>query len=134
MTSTPAVSTSCPTVSMTLFVDTACSSLPGCAHSPPPRHCPFRCRLSRRPVPPRAARAAPRRCSQAMLRAGVDTRGFGGRRRDDTDLPHCQYRTDDFSLVLLERRHRLSPSLSALWCHHLKPTWENPKRTLASSS
>ena len=29
----------------------------------------------------------------------VITRGFGGRRRDDTDLPPGQYRTDDFSLV-----------------------------------
>jgi len=28
----------------------------------------------------------------------VITRGFGGRRRDDTDLPPGQYRTDDFSL------------------------------------
>jgi hypothetical protein len=27
----------------------------------------------------------------------VITRGFGGRRRDDTDLPPGQYRTDDFS-------------------------------------
>jgi len=44
----------------------------------------------------------------------VITRGFGGRRRDDTDLPPGQYRTDDFSLVLLGRRHRLAPSLSAL--------------------
>ena len=35
----------------------------------------------------------------------VITRGFGGRRRDDTDLPPGQYRTDDFSLVLLGRRH-----------------------------
>jgi hypothetical protein len=43
----------------------------------------------------------------------VITRGFGGRRRDDTDLPPGQYRTDDFSLVLLGRRHRLAPSLSA---------------------
>ncbi len=44
----------------------------------------------------------------------VITRGFGGRRRDDTDLPPGQYRTDDFSLVLLGRRHRLAPLLSAL--------------------
>jgi hypothetical protein len=28
----------------------------------------------------------------------VITRGFGGRRHDDTDLPPGQYRTDDFSL------------------------------------
>jgi hypothetical protein len=35
----------------------------------------------------------------------VDTRGFGGRRRD-TDLPPGQYRTDDFSLDLLGRRNR----------------------------
>jgi hypothetical protein len=38
----------------------------------------------------------------------VITRGFGGRRRDDTDLSPGQYRTDDFSLVLLGRRHRLA--------------------------
>lgn len=29
-------------------------------------------------------------------RMAVTTRGFGGRRRDDTDLPPGQYRTDDF--------------------------------------
>jgi len=29
----------------------------------------------------------------------VITRGFGGRRRDDTDLPPGQYRTDDFNLA-----------------------------------
>ena len=34
----------------------------------------------------------------------VIMRGFGGRRRDDTDLPPGQYRTDDFSLVLRSRR------------------------------
>ena len=39
----------------------------------------------------------------------VITRGFGGRRRDDTDLPPGQYRTDYFSFVLLGRRHRLAP-------------------------
>ena len=38
----------------------------------------------------------------------VITRGFGGRRHDDTDLPPGQYRTDDFSPVLLGRRHRLA--------------------------
>jgi len=52
----------------------------------------------------------------------VITRGFGGRRRDDTDLPPGQYRTDDFSLVLLGRRHRLAPSLSALRRHPSNPT------------
>jgi hypothetical protein len=38
----------------------------------------------------------------------VITRGFGGRRRDDTDLPPGQYRTDDFSLVLLGSNSRES--------------------------
>src|SRR5215468_6025130 len=47
----------------------------------------------------------------------VITRGFGGRRRDDTDLPPGQYSTDDFGLVLLGRRRRLAPSLSALRRH-----------------
>jgi hypothetical protein len=31
----------------------------------------------------------------------VITRGFGGRRRDDPGLSPGQYRTDDFSLVML---------------------------------
>ena len=52
----------------------------------------------------------------------VITRGFGGRRRDDTDLPPGQYRTDDFSLVLLGRRHPLAPSRSALRRHPSNPT------------
>jgi hypothetical protein len=46
----------------------------------------------------------------------VITRGFGGRRRDDTNL------TDDFSLALLGRRHRLAPSLSAFRRHPSNPT------------
>ena len=32
-------------------------------------------------------------------RMAVITRGFGGRRRDDTDLPPGQYRTDDFPVL-----------------------------------
>lgn len=65
---------------------------------------------------------------------GGDHARFGGRGRDDTDLPPGQYRTDDFSLVLLGRRHRLAPWLSALRRHPSNPTRENPKCTLASSS
>jgi hypothetical protein len=36
--------------------------------------------------------------SQEESSTAVITRGFGGGRRDDTDLPPDQYRTDDFSL------------------------------------
>lgn len=32
-------------------------------------------------------------------RMAVITRGFGGRRRDDTHLPPGQYRTDDFPVM-----------------------------------
>jgi hypothetical protein len=57
----------------------------------------------------------------------VITRGFGGRGRDDTDLPPGQYRTDDFSLVLLGRRHRLAPSLFGASASSFEPDVREPE-------
>jgi hypothetical protein len=53
---------------------------------------------------------------------------------DDTDLPPGQYRTDDFSLVLLGRRHRLAPSLSALRRHPSNPDVREPEVHTATGS
>ena len=64
----------------------------------------------------------------------VITRGFGGRRRDDTDLPPGQYSTDNFGLVLLGGRHRLAPSLSALRRHPSNLTVREPEVHTATGS
>ena len=64
----------------------------------------------------------------------VITRGFGGRRRDDTDLPPGQYRTDDFSLVLLGRRHRLAPVAFGASASSFEPDVREPEVHTATGS
>ena len=47
----------------------------------------------------------------------VITRGFGGRRRDDTDLPPGQYRMDDLSLRTRRERTEVHTATgSTAWC------------------